>query len=695
MSNSLDSSSLEPIRRAALDMLRGQENPFESLARPQRLDDRFLDLHVPELLARERNLLLQVIDRYRVDRYGTASDLLPTRVVLVLGDRGAGKTHLLQSLPYRADGKSQILVRPSYFDKDLPFEEYLLSQLVTALVEPDEVYRSRAIEDLAPALTRRLLRQAIRALGPTDRIFALAPGRLRRLRLLLGGGDKHDRLLSSLADALAPGPASLLQTVERFGLTRELCWRLIQGHLRRFEVGFGLLSVLRREFYSVMARAALLGDSDPLFRFLEGEYTQLAGASTRRELVARVLHTLVEVCALVRQPVVVAFDNLELLFSTHNQFDGELTRTFWNVLAQAVDNTRGLLILLFAETGLLEKAAGFMDSFARDRLQQGVPIFAHGPVHEIKLQPPPPGEIQQLVHDRVRRALGAAPNAAALPPQFPFDNGFLDKVATAQQNLRVTLLRLRDEYSRLVYRAAAGREDTAIPPPPAPDWERILQSNWDRAGRSERAPGASHLQQLHAGLGALLQPLLPLTLGSWELLEVQPTAMVGDRPPYGVVSLLRWRRSSGSESRTVGVGFLLGKAKGMAADLHAKLDFFRRPTKGDELLILWPPSREGDDLVELLPAATRAVWDSRARRRPVTLRRISASELVALLAIPDWLSSLASLEGAPPPADTLRAFLKEQFQTLLDLLAPDTSAETVSASDDSLATKERVLAHED
>ena len=36
-----------------LDFLKGQGNPFESLARPQRLDDQFLDLHVPELLARE------------------------------------------------------------------------------------------------------------------------------------------------------------------------------------------------------------------------------------------------------------------------------------------------------------------------------------------------------------------------------------------------------------------------------------------------------------------------------------------------------------------------------------------------------------------------------------------------------------------------------------------------------------------
>ena len=114
------------VGKAAVDFLKGKTNPFESLARPQRLDDRFLDLHVKELLAEPRRLLWQVIDRYRVAEYARAADLPPTRVVTIRGDRGAGKTHLLQSLSYRGDGKSQILVRPSFFDGDLPFEEYLL-----------------------------------------------------------------------------------------------------------------------------------------------------------------------------------------------------------------------------------------------------------------------------------------------------------------------------------------------------------------------------------------------------------------------------------------------------------------------------------------------------------------------------------------------------------------------------------------
>src|SRR5438105_1955904 len=138
----------------ALDYLKGKENPFDSLARPQRLDDRFLDVHVPELLATERRLLLEIMDHYRVEEYARTADLPATRVVLILGERGSGKTHLLQSLSYLDDGKSQIVVRPGYYDVNLPFEEYLLAQLLATLAAQDEVYRSRPIEDIAAALTR-------------------------------------------------------------------------------------------------------------------------------------------------------------------------------------------------------------------------------------------------------------------------------------------------------------------------------------------------------------------------------------------------------------------------------------------------------------------------------------------------------------------------------------------------------------
>ena len=76
MSNSPDGAApAEAARSAALDVLRGLPNPFENLVRPQRPDDRFADLHVPALLQGPRELLLRIIDSYRLIEVGDEVEL--------------------------------------------------------------------------------------------------------------------------------------------------------------------------------------------------------------------------------------------------------------------------------------------------------------------------------------------------------------------------------------------------------------------------------------------------------------------------------------------------------------------------------------------------------------------------------------------------------------------------------------------
>ncbi len=653
------------------------------------MDDHFLDLHVPELLANERRLLLQVIDRYRVEEFTRTADLPPTRVVMITGERGAGKTHLLKSLSYRADGKSQILVRPSYYDANLPFEEYLLSQLVKTLLAEDEVFHSRPIEDIAAALAPRLLRQAIQTLGPTDRVFALAPNRWQRWRLLLGGADRFIHVFEQLAAVLENVPlgSNVPDLVSRHGLSPEQAMRLSLGHVQRFEKGPDLLAGLRRELYAAMVRAVLLKDSEPLFHLLEGGYTQTGnGVSTRLEIVARLLHALTEVCALVRQPVVFAFDNLEALFSTNNRFDDQLTRAYWNTLAQAVDNSRGLLILLFAEDGLYQTASSFMDSFANDRLRQGVPIYGQGPISEVLLKPPAPSEIKALIEERVGRFLEEFKDRSPLPEGFPFPEDFVRGEATGSKNLRLVMSRLRDEYSRLVYaQTPVSQENQAV------NWESLLESAWNEqlvaAGRKMTGSLTSHLGEIHAGLGSLLQQSLPLEMEGRALTHVQPDLSIGEHPVYGVVSLLTWSPRIELESKNgavarLGVGFLLAKGAGMPADLRAKFDFFRRPAKGDHLLILWPAQREGEDLVELLPAGTRAVWDESRHKNATTLRRLDQDDLRTLLAFAEWFNSLQSLANQSPPPEVVQAFIKERFEELFQLISPPVPQEERTHADE-------------
>jgi hypothetical protein len=684
-------SNSPEAEKDALDFLKGKENPFDNLARPQRLDDRFLDVHVPELLAEDRALLLEMVDSYRVGEYMGSADLHATRVVTVLGDRGAGKTHLLQSLAYRTDGRSQLLVRPAFYDRNLPFEEYLLDQLMATLAAEDDVYRSRPIEDTAAALTRRLLRQALRSLGPTERMFASSPSGWRRFRLLFGGGQSRGQAFDRVIAALdrPDGAPNLARLVERQDLQPRLCLRLILGHLHRQDPGPDLLAVLRRRLYAAMAQAALLEETEPLLGLLEGEYGDIGTSSTTRfEIVGRLLHVVTEVCALVRQPVVFAFDNLERLFSPQNQFDGELIRAFFNSLAQTVDNTRGLLVLLFAESGLFERAASFMDEFARHRLEQGVPVYGRGPINIVRLKPPGATELKTLVKNRVCTLLGE--RAASLPEFFPFDPVALEKATAENQALRNTLLRLRNDYSARVYERRAPEVPAPVGKPAAIPWESLLETHWHEqfkvAGRKLEGGLVSNLKNLHAGLGTLLQQIVPLALDAWQLTAVQPTATVGDNPNYGVVSLLSFEPQHPSvgngKALTVGVGFLLAKGKGMQHDLRSKLDFFRRPRQGDRLLIFWPTTTDGDDLVEALPEATRGVWNQSRHKNQATLRRVNLDELCTMLAVPEWLSAVQAAADQPVPPEAVQSFLKERFQSLLQLIAPPLGEEERVAADE-------------
>src|SRR4051812_44176142 len=98
MSISLEKSAPPTLAQRALAVLKGKDNPFEILATGQRADDNFDEIHVPALHQREREQLLWIIDAYRLSDFADSDSLRKTRVVTVLGARGSGKTHLLQSL---------------------------------------------------------------------------------------------------------------------------------------------------------------------------------------------------------------------------------------------------------------------------------------------------------------------------------------------------------------------------------------------------------------------------------------------------------------------------------------------------------------------------------------------------------------------------------------------------------------------
>ena len=97
------------LHERAAETLRRVGNPFRNYFARNPDDEVCARYHVSELFARERVQLLAVVDLYRHDPT-THSEMIP-----VLGNKGAGKTHLLHSIKHGADGAWQLLVTPGTY----------------------------------------------------------------------------------------------------------------------------------------------------------------------------------------------------------------------------------------------------------------------------------------------------------------------------------------------------------------------------------------------------------------------------------------------------------------------------------------------------------------------------------------------------------------------------------------------------
>src|SRR6266446_1716152 len=152
----------------ALEVLRRAGNPFRNYFARNPDDEVCTRYHVPELFATERDQLLGVVDLYRYDP-STHSEVVP-----VLGNKGAGKTHLLHSIKHGQEEAWQLLVTPGVYQKDSGFLEYMLFQVIDTLLGGGRQKGARPLEFVSEELTRRLLQQALSEL-PRDQQLDLFP----------------------------------------------------------------------------------------------------------------------------------------------------------------------------------------------------------------------------------------------------------------------------------------------------------------------------------------------------------------------------------------------------------------------------------------------------------------------------------------------------------------------------------------
>src|SRR5215813_14384296 len=89
-----------PLQERAVEALREAGNPFRNYFARNPDDELCARYHVPELFARERSQLMGIVDLYR------QSPQMPCEIVPILGNKGAGKTHLLHSIKHGGNGKT-------------------------------------------------------------------------------------------------------------------------------------------------------------------------------------------------------------------------------------------------------------------------------------------------------------------------------------------------------------------------------------------------------------------------------------------------------------------------------------------------------------------------------------------------------------------------------------------------------------
>jgi hypothetical protein len=666
----------------AVRFLRGEDNPFDAFVVPDKPAHEFSDCHVSEVHGSQFEQICRAIDKYRCPDYRLRRQLHETRVLVVRGIRGSGKTHLLHVLRQRDTPAPEIWVCPRHYDPAFPFAEYLLTELVRTLLSSEEAEAPARLRWSARQLTCRLVGEAIASLSPPEWLEWSQPPRGQRL--FSPRFPCRWAAWDSLLDDLAVSPAPLAEVCQRHGLSSTAAWALVLRHVERTESGTGAAVRMRREVLLAFAELALRNTSDRLASLLEQDFAQ-PGASlppARADVVTLLLQTLTETLAAAGVPVIVALDNMERLLAPRGPVDNQAAQAFFNGLAHTVDQTRGLLLVLFVERGLWNEFGSTITSFAEHRLRQGVRIRDYGCVWDLELTPPTPEQIDQVVRRRMAPLLARAPHGDQLPPCFPFAPQEVRKIATMGVDvLRTALLRLRDRYDQLVLPDGQclqpAVESEPVSPPSGTAAQEpyqavdALRRTWEDAAASGRRRLAmsrrtSLAQELHTGLGRWLEELIGQEVRGWRLIAVRSAVTFGDHPAFGSVTLATWQHLQG-QSKRVALGPILGEGRSMPKDLEVKLSVLdQRPPLADHLAVLWPVAQGGIETKQL-PAATRQIWDTSAAGRPVSLCPLPLGDFAWLLGFPEWLTQHAV---SAPASESLFPFVLERTSYLLADLAP-------------------------
>jgi hypothetical protein len=452
-----------PLSDRSRDVLKRAGNPFRNYFARNPDDEVCARYHVPELFAAERDLLHAIIDLYRYDPM-THSEVVP-----VLGNKGAGKTHLLHSIKHGTGGQWQLLVTPGVYQKDSDFLEYMLFQIIDTLLGGGKQKGVRPLDHVGEQLVRRQLGVALRDLSPAEKVDLFPPAGLGRWARRLGlgtqqAGERADWLAENLSgySNFARMPTPLATALGEAGLTPQKAFDLVTTHVARTEA-HNTAGLMRRHIYAGFAKAALLKDEADLASFLTFGFAELEFhvRPTRQDLVLALFKVLMEVFRSLKTPVVVAFDQLEDLLLARRSDDAHKTaESFFAGIVQVMHQIDGLLFTIFAERGLWNRFVPSLDGYIQDRLNNPVHVPKHGTVKALRLEAPPADLVRRVVEARLRPCLEELPQGETFTEITPFTDDQVTRVAATEPTLRDMLQQFRHLFDHVVY----GPDDVRVEP---------------------------------------------------------------------------------------------------------------------------------------------------------------------------------------------------------------------------------------
>ncbi len=452
-----------PVADKSREFLKLAGNPFRNYFARNPDDEVCARYHVADLFAAERDLLHAIIDLYRYDPM-THSEVVP-----ILGNKGAGKTHLLHSIKHGGGGQWQLLVTPGIYQKDTDFLEYLLFQIIDTLLGGGKQKGVRPIEYVGDQLVRRQLGLALRDLTAEQKLDLFPPPGLGRWgkRLGLGGGQATERAewlvenLSGYAN-FARVPMPLGQAIQEAGLTPAKAYELCVAHIQKTEA-HNTAGLMRRSILQGFAKATLLGDEAELASFLTYGFAELdfKVRPTRQDLVLAQLKVLTDVFRGLKIPVVMAFDQLEdLLLARRSDDAHKIAEAFFAGIVQVMHQIDGLCILIFAERGLWNRFVPSLDGYIQDRLNNPVHVPKFGTVKALRLEAPAADLVKQVVEARLRPVLDEVPGGG-LPELHPFTEEQIQRIARTEPTLRDMLQQFRHLFDHIIYGPEENRSASA------------------------------------------------------------------------------------------------------------------------------------------------------------------------------------------------------------------------------------------